>query len=210
MYCATGEGRGNGDAIRGLGVWISTNGGTTWNSITSTANNSDFYYCQKLVVTSVGTVLVATSTGIWRTTAPVTTASTFVKVSAGTDFYGDIEIASAGGTIYASSGKGTTTNGQFYTSANDGLTWTSSADFATKAGTVRRVDIACNGSSVYAVCQSGTGNGASSFYTRQIVVLHGRLKLYLPMLILVTPEFTRTQAWYDFALAVDPNNANKV
>lgn len=211
MYCATGEGRGNGDAIRGLGVWISTNGGTTWNSITSTANNSDFYYCQKLVVTSVGTVLVATSTGIWRTTAPVTTASTFVKVSAGTDFYGDIEIASAGGTIYASSGKGTTTNGQFYTSANDGLTWTSSADFATKAGTVRRVDIACNGSSVYAVCQSGTGNGASSFlYSANSGVTWTVKTLPTDADPGVTPEFTRTQAWYDFALAVDPNNANKV
>ncbi len=211
FFCGTGEGRGNSDGIRGFGVWMSADGGSTWNPITSTFANEDFYYCQKVMVTSVGTVLVATKTGIWRTAAPVTTASTFTKVSSGTDFYSDIEISSPGGTIYASSGRFFTNNGEFYRSTDDGLTWNSSADFLAKAGTVRRVDIACKGDTVYAVCQSGSGNGASDFlYSTNGGVNWTSKNLPNDDDPGVGSEFTRSQAWYDFSLEVDPNNANKV
>lgn len=211
FYAVTGEGRYNGDAIQGLGVFISTNGGTTWNSITSTLNNTDFNYCQKVVVTSVGTVLVATETGIWRTTAPVTTASIFTKVTTGSDFYSDIEISAPGSTIYASSGRFFTNNGNFFRSIDDGATWNSQADFNVKAGTVDRVDIACNGNNVYAVCQSSTGNGAKNFLHSSDGGINWTLKTKPtdadPG---IGTDFTRSQAWYDFSIEVDPNNANNV
>jgi hypothetical protein len=47
MYFCTGEGNNNLDAVRGLGVRKSSNGGNTWNQLSST-NNADFHFCQKI------------------------------------------------------------------------------------------------------------------------------------------------------------------
>ncbi|MCS6833525.1 MAG: hypothetical protein NZ521_08105 [Flammeovirgaceae bacterium] len=46
FYVGTGEGWFNFDAVRGDGIWKTTNGGTTWTQLTSTDNNSNFYYVQ--------------------------------------------------------------------------------------------------------------------------------------------------------------------
>ncbi|MBL0340728.1 MAG: hypothetical protein IPP71_07315 [Bacteroidetes bacterium] len=46
MYFGTGEGFFNADAIRGDGIWKSTNGGTTWLQLGSTVN-ANFQYVQK-------------------------------------------------------------------------------------------------------------------------------------------------------------------
>jgi Secretion system C-terminal sorting domain len=54
MYAGTGEGVGNGDAIRGLGVYKSTDAGLTWTLLASTTtagtNINDFSYVQKILV----------------------------------------------------------------------------------------------------------------------------------------------------------------
>ena len=73
IYAGTGEGWFNADAIRGLGIWKTSNGGTSWSQLSST-NNSTFYYVQKIVVTSTGVVLAATRNGgIQRSTDGGTT-----------------------------------------------------------------------------------------------------------------------------------------
>lgn len=63
MYAGTGEGYNNVDAIRGLGVYKSTNGGITWNLLASTttggANAADFGFVQKMIVNSNGDVYAA-------------------------------------------------------------------------------------------------------------------------------------------------------
>ena len=54
FYAGTGEGFNNFDAIRGLGVYKSTDGGLTWTLLSSTttggANVNDFSYVQKIIV----------------------------------------------------------------------------------------------------------------------------------------------------------------
>ena len=54
LYAGTGEGFGNSDAIRGLGMYKSTDGGLTWTLLASTttggANVNDFSYIQKILV----------------------------------------------------------------------------------------------------------------------------------------------------------------
>ncbi|MEO8210703.1 MAG: hypothetical protein ABI840_09075, partial [bacterium] len=69
MYFGTGEGRYNIDAIRGLGIWKSTNGGNNWSQLSST-NNSSFHYIQKIAINpSNGHIFAATrSAGIMRST----------------------------------------------------------------------------------------------------------------------------------------------
>ena len=48
IYAGTGEGWFKTDAIQGLGIWKSSNGGTSWAQLSST-NNSTFYYIRKLL-----------------------------------------------------------------------------------------------------------------------------------------------------------------
>lgn len=62
MYAGTGEGWFNADAVRGNGIWKSTDGGGTWNrlaSTDSTGGNTNFDFIQDIVVTSGGAVLVS-------------------------------------------------------------------------------------------------------------------------------------------------------
>jgi hypothetical protein len=67
LYAGTGEGVGNADAVRGAGVFKSTDGGINWTQLPSTAN-ANFYYSMKVVVSprNVNRLFVATRTGLWR------------------------------------------------------------------------------------------------------------------------------------------------
>ena len=68
MYAGTGEGFSNIDAIRGAGVFQSTDGGVTWSQLASTAN-ANWFYVNRLAISPNGnTVLAATNSGIWRST----------------------------------------------------------------------------------------------------------------------------------------------
>ena len=49
LYAGTGEGYFNGDAIRGAGIFKTTDGGATWTRLAATTG-SDFYYVNKIVV----------------------------------------------------------------------------------------------------------------------------------------------------------------
>jgi trimeric autotransporter adhesin len=51
MYFGTGEGWFNADAVQGLGIWKSIDGGVTWNRLLSTAT---FLYVQDLVIDACG------------------------------------------------------------------------------------------------------------------------------------------------------------
>ncbi len=72
MYAATGEGFYNGDAIRGAGVYKTTNGGSSWFRLTaaSPTASADWYYVNRLSIhpTNPLILLAATEGGIYRTT----------------------------------------------------------------------------------------------------------------------------------------------
>ncbi|TSA19521.1 T9SS C-terminal target domain-containing protein [bacterium] len=70
LYAGTGEGFGNTDAVRGDGIWKSTDRGETWTQLSSTASNSDFSYVNRVIVdpANANVVLAATNTGIFRST----------------------------------------------------------------------------------------------------------------------------------------------
>ncbi len=70
LYAGTGEGFFNGDAVRGQGIFKSTDYGETWMQLAAT-DNSDFFYVQKLAATrhqKKQRIYAATRTGVFRST----------------------------------------------------------------------------------------------------------------------------------------------
>ncbi len=68
MYVGTGEGFSNGGAVRGAGIFKSTDGGVTFSQLSQT-NNSNFNYVNRLAISSNGaTILAATNAGIFQST----------------------------------------------------------------------------------------------------------------------------------------------
>src|SRR6185295_7455001 len=67
LYAGTGEGFGNGDAVRGAGIFKSSDGGATWHQLLATAT-SDFTYVNRLAVSphDGARVYAATGTGLFR------------------------------------------------------------------------------------------------------------------------------------------------
>ncbi|MEM8756262.1 MAG: GC-type dockerin domain-anchored protein [Planctomycetota bacterium] len=67
LYAGTGEGVFNGDSVRGLGIFKTTDGGESWNQLSSTASSSFFYVNQvKISPTDSNRIFAATRSGVWR------------------------------------------------------------------------------------------------------------------------------------------------
>lgn len=217
MYFGTGEGFYNADAIRGNGIWKSTDGGNNWTQLASTASSANFNYIQKIVVhPSSGDVYAGTRNGVFRSQNGGTTWSKVLGAGAGatSNRVSDLEIG-ADNSIYAALGlfqtdgvyKSTTGNSGAWTKLNTGGNGFPTTGFS-------RIEIACapsNANVIYAVTQQNPGYGAGALYhsTNGGATWTSRS----------TPtdadpgignDFTRGQAWYDLTLAVDPNNQNTI
>lgn len=204
FYMGTGEGFNNADAIRGGGIWKTTDGGANWNHLSSTdaASTSDFHYVQKIVVTTNGTVLAATLNGLFRSTDGGTNWSNPAGISGS---MADLEIA-ADGDIFVGS-----FSGDISRSSDDGVNFSSMLN--TSNARVELATASSNSDVIYALFVSGLDvndfkksiDGGSNWtditipvYTTQSCTLSG------------SDDFTRNQAWYDLIMAVHPSDANKV
>ncbi len=209
IYFGTGEGFFNADAIRGLGIWKTTDGGNTWNQLSST-NNSTFYYVQKIVVNSSGTVYACTRDGgVQRSTNGGSSWSKVLGSGAGASANraADIELAS-NGDLYAAMGLFQTDG--IYKSTNGGTSWSKLTGGGLPSSGYQRIELACaasNANVVYALMQgtnydcSGiyrTDNGGSNWTSLPVPGAFGM------------SNFCRGQAWYDLICGVDPNNSNRV
>lgn len=67
IYAGTGEGFSNFDAVRGAGIFKTTDGGANWEHLAAT-KTPDFHYVMKIVVSKAdpNRVYAATRTGVWR------------------------------------------------------------------------------------------------------------------------------------------------
>jgi PKD repeat protein len=203
MYFATGEqGYYNADAIRGLGVWKSTNSGTTWAQLAST-NNSTFYHCHKVVVNSSGIVLVATANnGLQRsadgggTWTKVLGTGLGITGAASNQCY-DVDIA-ANGDIYA------TLSGSIHRSTNGGVTFGAAQ---TLPVTGSRIELACAPSDAnyaYAVIENSSVVAGIIRTTDQGATWTSVSEPNDADPGIPDTDFSRSQAWYDLTIAVDP------
>jgi hypothetical protein len=209
MYFGTGEGFFNADAIRGLGIWKTTNGGTTWTQLSST-NNSIFYYVQKLLVNANGDVFACTRDGGVRRSTDGGSSWTEVLGAGNGALYdraADIERAS-NGDLYATIGLFQTDG--IYRSTNGGTSWTKLTGGGLPSSGYQRIELACapsNASRVYAVFQ-GTNYDCSGIYRTDNA---GSSWTSLPVPgAFGMSNFCRGQAWYDLICAVDPGNSSRV
>lgn len=198
FYVGTGEGWYNADAVRGQGVWKSTDAGQTWSQLSSTTGSA-YYYIQKLVVTPTGRIVVATRSNIRYSDNGGTSWS-----SAASGVFADIEV-SANGDLYASKGN-VFTSGDILKSTNNGTSW--SSILPSGAGTIRRVELACAPSDsniLYAVAGNTSYNVA--WMKKSINAGSTWTDLAIPRYLNDTSvHFTRGQSWYDLILAVHPTN----
>ncbi|GIX03784.1 MAG: hypothetical protein KatS3mg113_0790 [Planctomycetaceae bacterium] len=197
LYVGTGEGFYNIDAIRGAGIFITSNGGNTWTQLSST-NNGSFYYVNRLAISPNGNVLLAaTNSGLFRSTDG---GNTWTTPSGGVNVRMldcDFHPTDSTRCICSSSGA------RVWYSTNGGLSWTSATGLSsTTDGFAERTEICyarANPNIVYASVDRSNGaifrstDGGQSFSLRGT---HGHLA---------------SQGWYDNIIwAGDPNNADRV
>ena len=193
MYVGTGEGFFNGDALRGAGVFKSTDGGTTWSQLASTAN-SNWYYVNRLAISPDGnTLLAATNTGIWRsanggaTWSQVTTTRTLDIDFHPTDSSRAIASGSYGNNVYYST--------------DGGVTWSTATGFPS-LGWLNRVEVTYVSNSPNIVYASLNSNGGEIWKSTDGGATYSRVNTGY--------NFLGGQGWYDNIIWVDPTNANTV
>ncbi|MDF1672143.1 MAG: PKD domain-containing protein [Vicingaceae bacterium] len=216
MYAGTGEGYYNVDAVRGGGIWKSTNGGTSWSRLNST---SSFQYVQKIVVhPTTGDVYACTKfSGVQRSQNGGTTWSKVLGsgLGASSNRSADLEIASDG-TIFAAIGLIFSTDGVYSSTTGNSGSWsklnTGSNGFP--SSNIQRIEIACapsNANVIYAIVQDN-GSAIDGLYRSSDKGANWS-SLAIPNDVdngIPANDFTRGQAWYDLSMAVDPNDDNKL
>ncbi len=224
MYFGTGEGFGNIDAIQGLGIWKSTDGGANWTQLSSTTNLSDIediefddngylYAATRSTVASLRGVVRSTNNGTSWTQVlkdPIPTAITRaadLKRAANGDMYATLGIFSTGH-IFRSAANGTNTgiNGS----------WTDITPSSIITNKDQRIEIALAPdypTRIYAISQDSTTDGVGSLFRSDNsggswTTLTSAS--WCDQGSSTNTDFSRGQAWYDLALAVDPNDSNTV
>ena len=218
LYCGTGEGYFNSDAIQGAGIWKSTDGGNTWAQLAST-NNVNFAYVQKILVHPVtGDVYAATRNGLFRSqnggSSWTAVLSTNVTPATATARAADIEIA-ADNTLFVSMGI-FSTDGIYRSTSGDAGSWTK-LNAMTNSGLpttgYQRIELACapsDANRLYALFQSSAAGYPFLNIYRSMDKGDTWVAMSRPGATTANPtfDFTNGQGWYDLAAAVSPADAN--
>ena len=236
IYAGTGEGFFNGDAIRGAGIFKSTDAGVTWNQLAST-NNADFHYTMSLVVSPRNTqrLFAATRTGVFRSIdggASWTSMFSATAVNGCTQVV--MQVSGPSGFVFAACG--TFAQGTIQRATDDNVSTFTSVFGLTGQGRSSIAVAPSNESVVYvmasqATAGGGTGqhglhgiyrsaaNGDLGSFTTQVNGTVGAVTVN--HVLLSNPYFAFStcagasagffnQGWYDNVIAVDPLDANRV
>ncbi len=197
IYIGTGD-RDAGDAP-GLGVYKSTNGGTSWSAANSGMGNRTVGM-MVMHPTNHNIILAATSHGIYKTTNG---GSSWSQVSTSSSHFKDIKFKPGDPTVvYA------VRSNAFYRSTNTGDNWIQvTSGLPTSARFVIGVTPA-NANYVYLV--AGASNGYVGTYLSTNSGSSFTQKSSSPNILgySSTGNDNKSQYWYDLCVAVDPSNAN--
>ncbi len=222
IYVGTGEGFFNVDQIDGTGIWKTTDKGTTWMQLASTANNKEMQNITRLIVdpNDENTLLASATAGFYYVSGSYIPSSGIFKSTDGGTSWNKVYDAGDGyvedlisnpdnfNTQYA------TVNAVFNTPSLDskviksldgGATW---EDVSNGIGKVARMEIAMaptDTSTLYFSAQGGTSgsilyvsdDAAANWYALSDTTGNDK-------------DWLGGQGWYDNCIAVDPYNKNSV
>ena len=216
VYAGTGEGFFNVDALRGVGVLKSTDGGATWsvlNNFSSLPSTGPFYV-NKLVIQPDhrGTIFAGMVGGIWRTTD---SGLSWTKLSMTTISSTCVDLVmdpTNSGILYAAFGL-TLTDG-VYKTTNAGASWSKLTNgFPPATDKYHRISLAIapsNPQILYA-CVADSADGTHSIQkTTNGGALWITAALRQPYDSLLHQTHLGNQGWYDNVIAVHPSDPNTV
>lgn len=216
MYFGTGEAYFNSDAVRGLGIWKSTDGGVTWNRLASTAA---FQYVMRLAIHPNGDIYAATNgDGFQRSQDEGATWTRVlgVGISQGSsNSNNDVEIG-ADGSVWTLTGYRSSSfiyKSEGGADVGDIGNWSRVGYTATGfPGGQDRVELALSESNPD-VCYALCSNNQTATYIYKTID-GGQSWVRTSDAPSISPgsqnNFSGDQAWYDLDIEVDPTNENRV
>lgn len=239
LYAGTGEGFGNADAVRGLGIFKSVDAGASWVHLETTRANANFFFVNKLVVSPNDSqrVYAATSVGVFRSMDGGETWTAVLERRAPFNGCQDLVIRTdqTRDVLFAACGRAGTATGIFRTLAGEGDgRWEmvlsepnmsrsvlalapSNQNILYVMASSQETGRWLNG--LLAVYRSSSNGDAGSFETRvrntdpkrlNTVLLTNTLGAFDDLCTAGRePEFVN-QGWYDIVLAVDPTNPDRL
>lgn len=202
MYFCTGESFFNLDAVRGNGIFKSTDHGVTWTQLSATTG-SNYNYCSKILCDAVGNVYVTTGTGVYRSTNGGTSFTDITPTGLTANGFSDMEISKTG-RLHVSAGIFATCAYRFtdIPATVAAGTWTSPTSGYPSSSI--RIELGCSGSVLYALPSDGTYQ-VPTIYKSTDGGANWAATAAQP-----TSGWASGQAWYALAIDIDSSNTNNV
>ncbi len=201
MYFCTGESFYNFEAVRGDGVFKSTDHGVTWAQLASTTG-TNFDYCSKILCDASGNIYLSTRSGIFRSTVAEGGSNwTSITPTGVSSSISDMELSNTG-RLHISAGMLTTCDYR-YTDIPSTVavgTWTSPTS-GYPASSIR-IELGCSGNTLYALPSNGTYQ-VPTIYKSTDGGANWSATTAQP-----TSGWASGQAWYSLAVDIDPANSN--
>jgi uncharacterized protein (TIGR03437 family) len=232
LYAGTGEGFFNGNAVRGAGIFKTTDAGANWTRLPST-NTSDFHYVNDLVISAADSnrMYAATRTGVWRSLDGGANWTLVISGKGGcfdlvmrTDQVTDTVFAVVGSNQQTSIYRNTDAGGSGawgVVQTESGMGRTSLALSPSNQNVIYALAAETQGqfqSGLRAVFRSTSGGDAGSWTTQvrntdakklNTVLLSNPLAAFLSECG-AGSSFFISQGWYNNVIAVDPVDANRI
>ena len=199
MYAGTGEGFRNSDAIRGAGIFKSTDGGLTWSQLPAT-NISKFVFVGRIAISPDGQVLLAgTSVGLYRS---LDGGASFVQCNGApisSKYYYDVKFHPTNSLVAVAQCHNTAS--AVYHTVDGGANWQPSSLPPSIWG--ERTELAWHKG------YTGAGNGCVyAMQAKNGTTIHRSLDGGATWTQVSTNSILGGQGWYDNALWVDPSDAD--
>ncbi len=207
MYFGTGEKTFNVDAVRGGGVWKSTDHGVTWNLL---GNTTGFTNVSKVICDAAGNIYVATigANGIQRSNDGGVTWTNITPTGL-TTYVTEMRISSTGRLHIVCGYQNNGTSGYRFTDASSTVaagTWISPT---TTFPTAYNSELAVAGTTLYAL-PSNVSDLTPTIYKSTDGGNNWVATATSPPGTGAEPTINGGQGWYDLAIGVDPANADNV
>ncbi len=203
IYFGTGEGYGNGDAVRGLGIWKSTDGGLTFDQLPFTDDNPSFYFVNSMLCLDDNgqTVVLAgnNTSGVQRSTDG---GQTWTRIFDTQRTVSDMTVASNGDVYIGVNGQG------IFKSVDHGASF---AQVHSQGGGRIELNAAPSDSDVvYALFQGALPTIRRTIDAGATWDEVPNPEWFDQSCTNSSEDWTRGQDFYDLTVAVDPNNSDRV